>query len=644
MKRRLAWILLAQLVLLLVSCPAPVGVRNGPAPASASAPGATSTGGSFSLTTDTSRNQAVLVTPNGSTIDIAAVTSDGSTVSASDAVGLAVVQDGTGARSLSANQQAIIVGTRKDGRPGIWVYSGSRIQAVVDEDSGSATSLLPESGDRDGTLRGPFGWTYHVMGISEDGKVVVGYAENTKGFSWGLVQVDPGTTIGVYWLVSPRGHQPFCQVSRAHIIGTLDLTKLQTAPRPIQHWAKWAMKHFLDHLKWFLLNYLSSYLVMVDKDGVHFDSLNNVYLVSGTDQDDNPAIATISQNGSITITPQTNPGGGVTITTIAGTGTAGFSGDSASATSAQLNSPSGIALDVSGNLYIADSGNQRVRKVAGGTISTVAGNGTAGYAGDGSGATAAQLNSPSGVAVDSSGNFSIADRINNVIRKVSGTTIATVAGNGTQGYSGDGGSGTAAMLDRPNGVAVDSSGNIYTADTINSAIRKLTGTTITTVAGGGPANYGYSGDGGAAKSAKLSWPRGVVVDSSGNLYIADSINNVIRKVSGTTITTVAGNYAKGAGYSGDGSAATAAQLNAPYGVAVDASGNLYIADTGNNVIRKVSTLGTITTAAGTGTVGYAGDGGAPTSATLNQPQGVAVDSSGTLYIADTGNNVIRIVK
>ena len=156
---------------------------------------------------------------------------------------------------------------------------------------------------------------------------------------------------------------------------------------------------------------------------------------------------------------------------------------------------------------------------------------------------------------------------------------------------------------------------------------------------------GYTGDNGSATTAELFWPRGVAVDSPGNLYIADSINNVVRKVStGGTITTVAGNYAKGAGYSGDGGTATSAQLNQPYSVALDASGNMYIADTGNNVVRKVSSGGIISTVVGNGTAGYTGDGGTPTSAELNQPYGVAVDTSGNLYIADYGNNVIREVQ
>ena len=217
------------------------------------------------------------------------------------------------------------------------------------------------------------------------------------------------------------------------------------------------------------------------------------------------------------------------------------------------------------------------------------------------------------MAVDASGNLYIADTGNNRIRKVSATgIITTVAGNGSAGYSGDGGPATSAQLDGPEGVAVDGSGNLYIADTCNNRIRKVSATgIITTVAGNGSA--GYSGDGGPATSAQLSLPAGVAVDGSGNLYIADSGNNRIRKVSATgIITTVAGNGSPG--YSGDGGPATSAQLNQPAGVAVDASGNLYIADSSNNRIRKVSATGIITTVAGNGFDGYSGDGGPATSA------------------------------
>ena len=199
-------------------------------------------------------------------------------------------------------------------------------------------------------------------------------------------------------------------------------------------------------------------------------------------------------------------------------------------------------------------------------------------------------------------------------------TINTIAGNGTAGFSGDSGLATGAELNGPYGVVVDSGNNLYIADPGNNRIRKVAAGTgiITTIAGDGTA--GYSGDNGPATSAELNLPTGVAVDSGGNVYIADTGNNVIRKINTSgSITTVAGNNAEG--YSGDNGAATNATLYAPSGVAVDSAGNLYIADTNNNRIRKVSTSGTITTIAGTGTAGYTGDNGAATSATLNKPVG-----------------------
>jgi hypothetical protein len=342
-----------------------------------------------------------------------------------------------------------------------------------------------------------------------------------------------------------------------------------------------------------------------------------------------------------------------TISTVAGNGRQGYSGDGSAATGAQLSQPTDVAVDGAGNLYIADSENNVIRKVSAsdGTISTVAGNGRGGrYSGDGGAATGAQLYNQFGVAVDGAGNLYIADSGNNVIRKVSASdgTISTVAGNNANGagYSGDGGAATRAQLNFPWGVAVDGAGNLYIADWGNNVIRKVSASdgTISTVAGNGSA--GNSGDGSAATRAQLSQPTGVAVDGAGNLYIADWGNNVIRKVSASdgTISTVAGNG--GMGYSGDGGAATGAELSQPTDVAVDGAGNLYIADWGNNVIRKVSASdGTISTVAGNNAsgAGYSGDGGAATSAQLNYPWGVAVDGAGNLYIADAHNNVIRKV-
>ena len=300
-----------------------------------------------------------------------------------------------------------------------------------------------------------------------------------------------------------------------------------------------------------------------------------------------------------------------------------------------------MALDNAGNLYIADGGNNRIRKVdSAGMITTVAGTGTAGFGGDGGAAVAAQLSSPTGVAPDGSGNLYIADTDNGRIRKVdSAGNITTVAGDGTFGFGGDGGAAVAAQLNSPSGVAPAGSGNLYIADQNNDRIRKVDSAgNITTVAGDG--TTGFGGDGGAAVAAQLNLPHSVAVDGSGNLYIADWGNHRIRKVdSAGVITTVAGSGT--AGFGGDGGAAVAARLSLPTGVAVDGAGNLYIADWGNHRIRKVNSAGVITTVVGDGTAGFGGDGGAAAAAQLNSPRGVAPAGSGNLYIADTGNNRIR---
>ena len=336
------------------------------------------------------------------------------------------------------------------------------------------------------------------------------------------------------------------------------------------------------------------------------------------------------------------------ITTVAGNLKVIATGDGGQATSAGM-STSGIAVDSSGNFYIADGYNNRVRKVSStGTVTTVAGNGTRGFSGDGQAATAAELNFPVAVAVDASGNLFIADLYNNRIRKVSaGGTITTVAGNGAvnsqsgQGtYSGDNGPAISAGLNLPYGVAVDGSGNLFIADLYNNRVRKVnTAGTITTVAGNG--QQGFSGDGAQATAASLAQPYGIAVDPSGNLFIADYGNDRVRKVSSTgVITTIAGNG--NPAFSGDGGQAAAAQLNYPKGLAADASGNLCIADFSSSRIRKIATTGIITTIAGNGNFGFSGDGGPATAAELEFPLGVAVDASGNLFIADT-NSVVRKV-
>ena len=326
------------------------------------------------------------------------------------------------------------------------------------------------------------------------------------------------------------------------------------------------------------------------------------------------------------------------ITTVAGKGTTGFSGDGGLATNAQLNSPFVVGVDFTGNLYIADYGNNRIRKVSAGAITTVAGNGTSGFGGDGGAPAGAQLHAPYAVAFDKTGDLFIADYRNNRVREISGGTVNTIAGSGTPGFSGDSGPAASAQLNQPSAIAISSVGDVYIADTGNNRIRKVSAGTISTFAGNGTA--GYAGDSGPAANAELNSPSGLAFDSSGNLYIADSANNRIRKISNGTITTVAGNGT--GGYAGDGSSATAAQLHSPSGIAVDSTGNLYIADSANNSIRKV-TGGVISTVAGNGTSGYSGDNGAATSAQLSAPGGVGLTSNGVMYIADTSNNVLRRV-
>ncbi len=332
-----------------------------------------------------------------------------------------------------------------------------------------------------------------------------------------------------------------------------------------------------------------------------------------------------------------------TISTIAGIGIAGYSGDGGPATSAKLWGPVKIVFDGAGNMYFTDGGNSSVRKInSAGIITRFAGNGTPGFFGDGGPATVAELYNPTGIAIDGTGNIYICDVTNRRIRKVNTLgIISTIAGNGTYGYTGDGGMATDAEIKYPSGIVLDASGNIFIADNGCNVIRKInTAGIISTIAGTGIAGYG--GDGMPATAAQFNGPGHIAIDMSGNLFIPDLFNRRVRKIDAMgIISTVAGTGT--AGYSGDGGPATAALLNQPSSIGIDELGNLYIGDVVNNVIRKVNTSGIITTIAGTGVAGYSGDGGPATAAKIKQPL-VSVNCARNVYFTDGSNNVIRKIR
>jgi sugar lactone lactonase YvrE len=410
-----------------------------------------------------------------------------------------------------------------------------------------------------------------------------------------------------------------------------------------------------------------------EPDGVTVDSTGSLYLAEGG----TCRIRKVTPDGIIHNIGNANSDGG------------GYSGDGGPASQAQFNDPAGLAVDRQNNLYIADRSNNRVRKIdTNGIVTTFAGNGQGGYSGDGGAATKAAISLPEALAFDSQGNLYIADWGNHVVRQVNPAgVITTVAGYVTSPpiFSGDHGPATLASLIRPYGVAVDPSGNFYVSDQADRLVRRVDGTgTINTFAGSGVSNF--AGDGSQATQAALDFPTDVKVDGSGNLYIADAMNHRVRKVSPAgIITTIAGNGTPG--FSGDGGPATSAQLNTPTAVAVDASGNLYIVDSANfrvrrvapggmistylvgtvagrgvpaglavdaagnlyvsdsylNHVVKVTPSGSVSTVAGTGTAGYLGDGGPAIQAILNAPQQLTLDQAGDLYIVDSQNRVVRRV-
>ena len=425
-------------------------------------------------------------------------------------------------------------------------------------------------------------------------------------------------------------------------------------------------------------------------DGIVLDAAGNLYF---TERDAN-LIRKIDTSGMIS--------------TVAGTGSAGYSGDGGPALKAELRTPTGLALDPAGNLYVADADNDVIRRIAAdGTISTFAGSGVRGFNTESGPARGVDMNSPEGIAFDAAGSLYIADTFNNRIRVVSPNgTLSTFAANGYPGYSGDGGPATGATLFFPVAVASGADGSIYIADLGNSRIRRVRQGSMETVAGNpggvaaidhipasgarlngptgvavdksgtvyftegsvgsgsgltvgdyrvwkvtpdgflstvaGNGNNSYSGDAGIATRAQLNTPAGMALDSAGNLYFADSQNHRVRKISPAGIlTTVAGNELPG--FSGDGGPAVLAELHNPTAVALDSEGNLFIADSENNRIRRVAADGTIGTYAGNGNAALFGDGTSSVRAALHGPRGLAIDSSDNVYIADTLNNRIRRV-
>ncbi len=335
------------------------------------------------------------------------------------------------------------------------------------------------------------------------------------------------------------------------------------------------------------------------------------------------------------------------IKTIAGNGVVGYCCDDGPATDANLYAPTALCLDYSNNLYFADAGNSRIRKISFPdlTITTIVGTDSAGYNGDNIAATNARLYVPDGIFADSSGNIYIADGLNQRIRKVTKATgiITTICGTGATGSTGDGGLAINAELNIPAGICLDKQNNIYIADYLTNKIRKIDAITGIISAYAGNGIIGYTGDGGPATNAKFNGPVQPIADTFGNIFICDQNNNTVRKVDAITgiVNTIAGTGT--AGYTGDGGLAIYAKLNQPAGIYVDMQGNIFIAEFGNGVIRRVDgTSGIISTVAGNGTLGFSGDGGPATAAELKCSD-VFLDKNGVIYIADQNNDRVRMV-
>ena len=361
-------------------------------------------------------------------------------------------------------------------------------------------------------------------------------------------------------------------------------------------------------------------------DGVAVDQKGNIYF----SRRDHNTIHKIDPQGRLTL--------------LAGTGAAGYSGDNGPAVNATLRIPAGLAADAKGNVYIADRENHVVRKIgAKGIITTIAGTGTAGFSGDGGPAAKAQLNLPSGIALDGKGSIFIADRSNNRIRKIDAKgIITTYAGKGETGYAGDNGPAVKARLDHPFGIDIDGKGNLFIADRGNNRIRKVNKEGIITTIGG-DGGFFFMGDNGPAYRASIAGPTGVAVDKDGNVYVADRNNNRIRVIdSQGMIRTIAGTGQQD--YNGDSELARDTNLHLPFGVAVEPDGKLLVLDRSHYRIRRVDPKrGKVETVAGNGKKQFAGDGGPATGAVLNFPHGMVVDKDGNLIFSDKGHYRIRTI-
>lgn len=356
-----------------------------------------------------------------------------------------------------------------------------------------------------------------------------------------------------------------------------------------------------------------------------YTSSSNSYCLTGTNSNVTYTVSSANPTPTVGVCP---PG----VSTLAGSGTQGFADGTGA--SAQFYFPTGLAVDTSGTIYVADQYNHRIRTITpGGVVSTLAGSGTSGFA-DGTG-TNAQFNFPAGVAVDPAGNIYVADATNHRIRKITASgVVTTLAGSGAYGFAD--GTGTNAQFRSPMGITVDASGTVYVADKDNHRIRKITSSgVVTTLAGSGTAGFAD----GSGASAEFDSPYGVTIDTSGTVYVADRLNDRIRTITPSgVVSTLAGSGTTG---SADGTG-TSAQFDGPFGITVDTSGTVYVGDSYNDNIRKITPSGVVTTLAGSGITGFAD--GTGTSAQFRYPTGVTVDTSGAVYVGDTGNNRIRKIE